>query len=674
MNNLVPKIRINPSLEALCFDQTLAVFTGDRSLVFRGQDNTSFLDRIRKIFDSPRSESEIKKLDTDIYGLLPQLLSTEVLIKDVEPCSVSFYGTGQIMQALQEMIEETNGGARSDTPLLVCIPDNGGLAIQKEALKKLEPGHSLLLGMSRGTSVFVCPLIADTKTDVFKLFFRMISTEVGIGNSYLLNELSNESNSPSYKKNMELRLAKWIASDIFALLKNGRLNTQTARIYRGSFVLREDVPFTDTAVTISSESTIYEINEALISMFVGTGKIIGRFSEYIMGNKEAITFAARAEMAWPQLLHLQKESDLDTWGTGNSPAMAKLAALMEALERYFIRSYSMNDFPLCSRNSVQQPILDRMTIAGYGLHDTYSDDLSPDVPRRWVPVRRLKDNEMFLAPLEFIHYPVPLAEAQYVPSDEITSSGVAAHFSRDLAIISACHELVERDAFLIAWLRKASPPLINHTTLPERVRRQIYFLSQQGWELQLMNLTTDLAPVICALLSRESELDRHAFGAASKDDPEEACLKAISEAQINFSLFQAKPRAAKKVLQELTGPKDHLELYAKGDHDDILMSFFGHEADYNFADIKAFSGNIVERIQNNGMDIFVADLKNADVEKLAPNIHVVRAIVPDLVPIYFGKNWARTGSPRIKIIPEKMGWVVKAKDELEYQLFPHPFP
>jgi hypothetical protein len=41
--------------------------------------------------------------------------------------------------------------------------------------------------------------------------------------------------------------------------------------------------------------------------------------------------------------------------------------------------------------------------------------------------------------------------------------------------------------------------------------------------------------------------------------------------------------------------------------------------------------------------------------------------------MYFGRHWVRTGSVRIHTIPEQLGWPTEAKEDSEYQRFPHPF-
>src|SRR5438045_2820006 len=125
-----------------------------------------------------------------------------------------------------------------------------------------------------------------------------------------------------------------------------------------------------------------------------------------------------------------------------------------------------------------------------------------------------------------------------------TSSGTAAHFDEDIAVNASCHELAERDAFMIVWLRKASPPAIDIASLPEGLRKQICHTVQPGWRVRLLDLTTNIAPVIAALVSREGGGYLHGIGASSHDDVEKACLKAVREAAISLWLSSGKPRPA----------------------------------------------------------------------------------------------------------------------------------
>jgi thiazole/oxazole-forming peptide maturase SagD family component len=669
-------IRLNPSLEAFSYGKTLALFVDDRVLTVSGKDNVNAFQRLRSLLVKPLLEEEIAKQAPDLFALLPNFLSADILLKDKTNKDITFAGSGSISSSLQKIFKEKGKLVRQETPLLICFPDRKGLGEQNKALQQLRPGQSLLTGIHRGTSVFVLPLISDPKTDLLCLVQRLLSTEPGIGNVYFFEEVSGKQTSTKEDICFEKDVADWIAADLYAMISSGRLDSETARIYRGSQIAREDVSLAEISIPISAIGAEDQKADALMQMFVGRGKFISKLDAQVFWRDDAPYYAACADIARPRMRASEKES-LDSWGTASTLSLARLKALMEAIERHSTGAYELEQHPLRARNTLDLPVLDRLIVAGYGEGDDYYEDLTPDIPRRWHVVTKLDTGEKFLLPLELVRYPVCQEEVGHPVHDHVTSSGVASHFIENRAISSACHELVERDAFLIAWLRKASPPLINLASLPDCVRSRTRALEQSGFEIRMIDLTADLAPCVCVLIidkNKEPVGRRFNVGASSNDDVETACLKALDEAHLLLTLSQGFNKPSEKSPDDLRTPLDHIELYATGRHDDLLLTLFCSSIIRDFSDIKRFSGSVTERILNSGLDIFIAHLEVPVLQRIAPSINVVRAIVPGLVPIQFGQYWPRTGSPRIATIPELIGWDVLAKQRSEYQRFPHPFP
>lgn len=670
-------IALNSTLEAFCYGETIGVFVGDSAITFRGRDSLEFFQKLKTAFELPLNESELVSLDPIIRQRLPDLIKSGILVKykQNKDTRVEFYGDGRVMSILQRLLSNYMLPLKCEKPLLVCIPDHKGLSIQQEALQRLKPGQSLLAGISRGTTFFIAPLADDSSINIREQFLCLLSTEPGIGNLYFAEELSQNFCSRDSKSAPDAYAAEWVATNLFSQIKNAALSNDVAHIYRGSLVIRDDVlmqPSPPIEIKLSDSSE--EKAEILLKRFVGKGKIISQFREQFIGNSDHPLFMVNAEIARPRSRFLVECESHDSWGMGESRSAARISAFMEAIERYSSSAYSLDDYPLCKRAEIGKPVLEHSMLTGYGMCDHLIGESSADQSRRWHFVTDMSDGVVHAAPLELIRYPVGSDEAQYDVFDMVTSSGVAAHLSLEDAIKGACHELIERDAFMIAWLRKASPPLIDISSLPERAQKEVAFLNNNGWDVKLVDLTTDLAPVICALVSRNTTFYRYSIGAASNDDQETACIKALREAQSSFHLSLKHPRPSQEVLEALQSPSDHMELYASGDYDNLLLDIFSSPKRKMFSDIKQFSGGVVERIQSMGMKVFMADLSVVGVRAITPSIHVVRIIIPGLVPIHFGCDWSRTGSPRIGSIPEHLGWETKAKTPSEYQKFPHPFP
>ncbi|MFY9288605.1 MAG: YcaO-like family protein [Alphaproteobacteria bacterium] len=666
-----PIYRLNPSLEALKYEDTLGVFAGDRTITLRGTDSLKLFERLQELFVVPRTAQDLQKLDEAIYEMLPRLIETCFLVEDRVP-SAALHGSGPVMEQLKKVF--TSATAQKEPAYLICIPDDKGLSVQKEALSQLKPGQALIAGIRRGSSVFILPPIYSSQDNMVQLFFRLLSTEPGVANSYLAQELLNDSAPEKTKSTISDAAASWIAADIMMLVKNNKFNKHIARIYRGTESVREDVTLTESSSDIKLEDTVEDKVSVLSKLVVGNGKLVGRYHQYVFGDAQYPIYMTYANVARVRVATANERDSYGAWGSGQSPEYSLLTAFMEGVERYSIEDYDLKDHPLCSRNSLDKPVLDRLAVTGYGKGDDILPDLPADAPRRWHTVKGLKDGKEYLVPLEQACYPLNAQEVGYQFVDMSTSSGVASHFSEMEAIKSACHELIERDAFLIAWLRGASPPLIELDSLPENIRNEVRFIESKGWEVRFIDLTTDLAPAISALvITPGGELFRYGMGAASHDDVGTACLKALREACVPLYFPRGKPRPPQEVLDKLNEPTDHVELYATGAYDDLILKLFGSDERRHFNDVRRFNGYIAERLQKK-FDVYIADLTTKRVKSLLPSVSVMRVIVPELVPLYFGKHWPRTGSRRIRTVPEATGWKVDPANKENYQRFPHPFP
>lgn len=69
-----------------------------------------------------------------------------------------------------------------------------------------------------------------------------------------------------------------------------------------------------------------------------------------------------------------------------------------------------------------------------------------------------------------------------------------------------------------------------------------------------------------------------------------------------------------------------------------------------------------------GYEIYLYEIHNAVLDQLG--YHVVRTIVPQLIPLYLGEFAATLNARRLKEVPEKIGY----KAAKEFNPWPHPFP
>jgi ribosomal protein S12 methylthiotransferase accessory factor len=110
------------------------------------------------------------------------------------------------------------------------------------------------------------------------------------------------------------------------------------------------------------------------------------------------------------------------------------------------------------------------------------------------------------------------------------------------ALCRATLELVERDAYLRAWLAGTSAPLLADGSLPSGARLRVASLRAAGYRVALARVGGDWVPVVSVFVQRD-EPAFTAITAAADFDPEAALHKALDEAEGRAAQACAVPAA-----------------------------------------------------------------------------------------------------------------------------------
>lgn len=260
-------------------------------------------------------------------------------------------------------------------------------------------------------------------------------------------------------------------------------------------------------------------------------------------------------------------------------------------------------------------------------------------PRLWAPVTA-RDGTRRWVPAETVYVsardPAPATAA--IPW---TSSGLAAGLDLRSARRRAFEELVERDAFMIAWLRRTSRERVAPRGAPDAARRMANVLATHGWITTWVNLTRDTLPVIlCCLTHRQAGLT---VGAACDAQPAEALRRATVEALV-LALRLRIDDGERRDPDEVRTPRDHVILHRdparRPDHEFLYTS----PDEIDLSDIPDGEGEDLEALLDGlGHTPLVADLSLPAVRPY----RVVRALAPGLVPLTFGWGTEALGLARL---------------------------
>lgn len=380
-----------------------------------------------------------------------------------------------------------------------------------------------------------------------------------------------------------------------------------------------------------------------------------------------------------------------TGAAGLTLESAMLAAMGEAVERYSAAAIPWNELVRATQAELGPAAIG---IDAFALHppEQYLEPgfpLTPwsaDLPIYWRTCRSLLTGQTHQVPAPQIYVPY-LYRHREGRSDFVSmavSTGAACHATREQAWLGGLYECIERDAFMITWMRRLSMPRIAWEDDPELSR--LYQAHYAGCEVKfhLFDITLDIpVPTVLCIAEGIGRTGRIAVvGCATRATLHEACAKALLEASqcMSWAHYLLEHRRDWKPTSDYSNVvefEDHVRMYLDPemlDHLDFLL----HTERSIEMDAKAESaipvaqalGRAVAAVGAAGFDVLETELTTRDIADLG--LHVVKVIVPGLVPLTADHRYPALASPRFRGVPHKLG--LCDDGAFDFNPIPHPFP
>lgn len=289
----------------------------------------------------------------------------------------------------------------------------------------------------------------------------------------------------------------------------------------------------------------------------------------------------------------------------------------------------------------------------------------------WVPGVIEQSGEEALVLADLVYFPYYPEHPLYTYAN---SSGVAAHPDRNQALRTAVLELIERDAFLNAFCTRLPTPKISEATLPDYLRQRIEQIRLQGLEVVLKDISLEYGPVVLVYAWSE-QLHYMTCSACSSFDIEHAISHALMETEASIVARLQNGPSAYKSPRQVEMPADHGSLYEQNQYYQHANFLAVPEREIRFDEIgcdSAMSWDALCQILNSrNTPIVSIPLEVSPEYGGNGGLHIVRAIIPGMVPMTFGYGLMPLGVQRIyDIAKARTGRTLK---EERIPLFPHPF-
>ena len=368
-------------------------------------------------------------------------------------------------------------------------------------------------------------------------------------------------------------------------------------------------------------------------------------------------------------------------GYGHERGPARAAAVGEALERYAAAYVPESVLVEATARELGSAAAAPESFALFA-PEQYRAPGFPFVPftadtrLRWVPAVRLRDGAHAWLPAQLVYLGFRFDEPQIAYA---TSNGLAAAPTWRRSLLAALLELVERDAFMLAWNARLSFPLLDWQRSHDLRSYYARHLAPALARLTTLDLSSvHEIPVVVALVrGRRGALG---VGAAAAPSVEEAWRKAVTEA------FAVRTAARELAIREPRPPfapdfrdvrdfRDHIQVYAYPEHAGRAAFLEASDVRNDPARVprlRARVDDVVALLARKDIETYAVDVTSPDVREAG--VTVVRAVAPSLIPLDVRHDGRFLGGKRLRNVPLELGYAAEPLSFEDFNPDPHPFP
>jgi len=380
-----------------------------------------------------------------------------------------------------------------------------------------------------------------------------------------------------------------------------------------------------------------------------------------------------------------EEAFITCSGKGLDLVSARNTALGEALERYASLTWTPPRVFTGARAQVPGPSLDPHELVLFAPEDAerlhyarYHEELSLD----WVPGRSLVTGQELWVP----HQAATLHGSKWARHDLLfapTSSGFAAGPSVAFAAEQALLEVIERDAFLIAWAHRLATRPIAAESIPDSDAATIAELyARRGVRIEVHLLPTDCTAYVAMAIGWSDDDPAAVVGLGASQDALRAARSAVLEVGQVRPALRGRLRDPAVLARRGELVADAARVTELEDHDllysdqSVAQSRMGHlrcsrAEEWSTPPQRGRTlGDLVDSLATTAGDAVIVDVTTDDVA--AQGVRVVRGIVPGYQPIHFGADQARIGHRRLFDAPFRWGLRDRVAQRSDLNPDPHP--
>jgi ribosomal protein S12 methylthiotransferase accessory factor len=374
-------------------------------------------------------------------------------------------------------------------------------------------------------------------------------------------------------------------------------------------------------------------------------------------------------------------------GFGYSLDLALLKCIGEGLERHSLQIYRRNDLRTCTPRDLEGEVIlapECVTALSEPQRRRLPRfQLSPTKTYSWTSATQLLNGEPILVPAQLIYLSYAFLPNEPIIAFPITT-GAAGGSTVTAAIARGIYEIIERDAFMIAYLTKLQVPRIDLDQVDHApTQTLLQNLHRYHLEPLLFDLTLDLqVPTFMAIVIDRTKVGPAlSIGLKSHLHPYAAIYGALLESQHprgwirreGAKLDGAHSRPAQPIV---TLAQRGLAWFSPSRLKYLDFWLNQHPiplrqaVDCEPLSDKAQVLRLARILQEARMNVIVKDVTPAHLGRLP--YHVIKTLIPELHPLYLDERYPYHGGQRLARVPAKSG-LQHARSTSALNRIPHPF-
>jgi ribosomal protein S12 methylthiotransferase accessory factor len=390
--------------------------------------------------------------------------------------------------------------------------------------------------------------------------------------------------------------------------------------------------------------------------------------------------------------HAEDQGELGSGGYASSIDRARAAALGEAAERYAGALACVQE---TAPTPARELVPDAVSPARFALfapeqhaNDSFPFDPFTDAtPVRWVEGFALPDQARALLPSQLVR----LSWSELSPGETAigysTSNGLACGPSLEESVLAGLLELVERDAFMLAWTNRLSLPLLDWSDDDRLLEFEERYVAPTRARCDVVDLSVFLqVPAALAVVHGDGErTPAVAVGAGAGTTVQVAVEKAIAEAfavrswGLQMLLTDPEPWFAPD-FSDLVTFRDHIRCYIRDDHVQATAFLVASTDSRTVSSVAplptdsplAAIREIARRLARQGASAYAVDLTPTDLA--SAGLAVAKVVAPELCALDARHDARFLGGERLRNVPAELGLAAHPLQWADINPYPHPFP